>query len=100
VLPSLLEAMPTVAVEALAAGTPVISADHPGGEELHEIFGDDLRVVPKANVDRLAEAMDDAIDHPRRTHPATAGILATRFSPAAVEAAYWALYGQVMEGPT
>lgn len=97
VLPSLLEAMPTVAVEALAAGTPVISADHPGGQELHELFGDDLRVVPKANVDRLAEAMDDAIDHPRRTHPATAGILATRFSPAAVEAAYWALYGRVME---
>jgi hypothetical protein len=59
-------------------------------------------VVPKANVDRLAEAMDDAIDRPRRTHPATAGILATRFSPAAVEGAYWALYGQVAgtEGPT
>ena len=97
VLPSLLEAMPTVAVEALASGTPVISADHPGGQELHEIFGDDLRVVPKANVDRLTEAMDDAIDHPRRTHPATAGILATRFGPAAVEAAYWTLYGRVME---
>ncbi len=95
-LPSLLEAMPTVAVEALAAGTPVVSANHPGGLELHEMFGDDVRVVPTTNVDRLADALDDAIDHPRRTHPATASALATRFSPAAVEAAYWALYGQVV----
>ncbi len=31
VLPSLLEALPTVAVEALASGTPVVSADNPGG---------------------------------------------------------------------
>ena len=39
-LPSLLEALPTVAVEALASGTPVVSADHPGGVELHELFAD------------------------------------------------------------
>ena len=36
VLPSLLEALPTVAVEALASGTPVVSADNPGGLELAE----------------------------------------------------------------
>ena len=47
VLPSLLEALPTVAVEALGAGTPVLSADHPGGLELHELFGDDVRIVPE-----------------------------------------------------
>ena len=34
VLPSLLEALPTVAVEALASGTPVVSSDNPGGVEL------------------------------------------------------------------
>ena len=43
VLPSQLEALPTVAVEALACGTPVVSADHPGGVELHALFGDDVR---------------------------------------------------------
>ena len=47
VLPSLLEACPTVAVEALACGTPVISADNPGGVELGRLFGDDVAVVPR-----------------------------------------------------
>jgi len=96
VLPSLLEALPTVAVEALAAGTPVISADHPGGQELHEIFGDDLLVVPKANVDLLAAALSDALDQPRRTQPSTALRLHEQFSPAAVEAAYSAAYDRAL----
>ena len=39
VLPSKLEALPTVAVEALATGTPVLSTDNPGGLELHDLFG-------------------------------------------------------------
>ncbi len=91
-LPSLLEAMPTVAVEALAAGTPVISADHPGGQELHELFGDDVSVVPKANVGGLADALQHAVDHPRRTHAQTARILAEWYSPAVVERAYWDVY--------
>lgn len=92
VLPSLLEALPTVAVEALAAGTPVISADHPGGIELHEIFGDDVLVVPKTNVDGLTTALAEAIDLPRRVRPATYGLVHKHFSPAAVHQAYADLY--------
>jgi 1,2-diacylglycerol 3-alpha-glucosyltransferase len=95
VLPSLLEALPTVAVEALAAGTPVLSADHPGGQELHALFGDDVEVVPKQNVDLLAEALMARLRAPRRTRAGTAGIVRARFSPDAVREAYDAVYQRV-----
>ena len=62
VLPSLLEALPTVAVEALAAGTPVISADHPGGLELNELFGDDVSIVPRQNSEALADTTRGCVD--------------------------------------
>ena len=92
VLPSLLEALPTVAVEALAAGTPVISADHPGGLELREIFGDDVSVVPRQNAEALAERLEDALAAPRRTRPASAAIVRDRFSRQAVQTSYARLY--------
>jgi glycosyltransferase involved in cell wall biosynthesis len=91
-LPSLLEALPTVAVEALASGTPVISADHPGGVELHEIFGDDVLVVPKTNVDGLTRALGDAIGAPRRVRPETPPLVQRHFGPAAVHGRYERLY--------
>jgi glycosyltransferase involved in cell wall biosynthesis len=100
VLPSLLEALPTVAVEALAAGTPVISADHPGGLELHEIFGDDVSVVPRQNPEALADRLEDALTTPRRTRDTTAALVKDRFSPAAVERAYAGIYSAVLAGTT
>ena len=98
-LPSLLEALPTVAVEALASGTPVVSADHPGGEELHGLFEDDVAVVPKQDVKALAQALETHLDGPRRTRPATADIVARRFSPEAVIDAYHRLYEQACPTP-
>jgi glycosyltransferase involved in cell wall biosynthesis len=95
VLPSELEALPTVAVEALAAGTPVVSTDHPGGTELHALFGDDVQVVPRGDVEGLARLIADAVSNPRRTRPTTASIVRERFSPSAVRDAYERLYGQV-----
>jgi glycosyltransferase involved in cell wall biosynthesis len=95
VLPSLLEALPTVAVEALAAGTPVVSADHPGGVELHGLFGDDVRVVPRENVDALEREIDAALASSRRVAPATRRLVDERFSPAAIEAAYNAVYARI-----
>ena len=71
VLPSLLEALPTVAVEALASGTPVISSDNPGGVELHGVFGDDVAVVPKEQPAALAGAIAAALRQKRRTHRRT-----------------------------
>lgn len=92
VLPSLLEALPTVAVEALAAGTPVISADHPGGIELHDLFRDDLQVVPKTDVDRLADAIEAALAKPRRVSEKTLAIVGERFSASSVMTAYDGIY--------
>jgi glycosyltransferase involved in cell wall biosynthesis len=96
VLPSRLEALPTVAVEALASGTPVISADHPGGRELHAIFGDDVEVVPRQDVDRLAEALGAALQDPRRTRPRTLALVRERFSPEAVWQAYAEVYREAL----
>jgi len=91
-LPSLLEALPTVAVEALASGTPVVSADHPGGVELHALFGDDVRVVPKGDVDSLARALAEAIATPRRVTPLTPDLVRTHFGADAIHRAYDRLY--------
>jgi glycosyltransferase involved in cell wall biosynthesis len=95
-LPSLLEALPTVAVEALACGTPVVSADHPGGVELHAIFGDDVQVVPKADATRLAEALEAAIAAPRRAREASLRLVESTFRRAAVDAAYVNVYQRVL----
>ena len=93
-LPSLLEALPTVAVEALASGTPVVSADHPGGVELHDIFGDDVAVVPKQDSASLARAIDTVLASGRRTRPSTQNTLTQLFRPDAIAAQYEALYQQ------
>jgi glycosyltransferase involved in cell wall biosynthesis len=98
VLPSLLEALPTVAVEALASGTPVVSADHPGGLELHELFGDDVLIVPRGNVDLLAGAIDEALREPRRVAARTLDLVAAQFRRNAVQAAYDAVYARVLPG--
>ena len=92
VLPSRLEALPTVAVEALASGTPVISADHPGGVELHGLFGDDVTVVPRERVGPLTEALTRFLERPRRTLPETTSRLERTFRPPAVMAAFDRVY--------
>ena len=95
VLPSLLEALPTVAVEALASGTRVISSDNPGGVELHGVFGDDVEVVPKEQAAPLARAITAALAQKRRTRPATCTIVEERFRADAVARQYWKVYADV-----
>jgi glycosyltransferase involved in cell wall biosynthesis len=98
VLPSLLEALPTVAVEALAAGTPVLSSDNPGGLELHELFGPDVTIVPRENPMALASAISHFLRNKRRTLPSTRETVAREFGPDAVRARYWEIYDEVTRG--
>jgi glycosyltransferase involved in cell wall biosynthesis len=97
VLPSLLEALPTVAVEALASGTPVVSSDNPGGVELHGVFGDDVRVVPREDTAALAAAIAARLAAADRTSPRTRALIEERFRPAAVAARYFDLYTRVRD---
>jgi glycosyltransferase involved in cell wall biosynthesis len=92
VLSSVLEATPTVALEALACGTPVVSTDNPGGVELHAVFGQDVAVVPRQDPAALARAVAAFLAAPRRTAPETAARLEERFRLAGVVERYLALY--------
>ena len=70
-LPSLLEAAPTVALEALACGTPVLSADNPGGLELNGLFNHDVMIVPREDAGAMARAANAFLGNTRRTSAAT-----------------------------
>jgi glycosyltransferase involved in cell wall biosynthesis len=96
VLPSKLEATPTVALEALACGTPVLSADNPGGLELNGIFGDDVGLVPVGDAAALAEGLLRFLDAPRRTRPETSRVLAARFRLDGVVERHLELYREAL----
>jgi glycosyltransferase involved in cell wall biosynthesis len=95
VLPSLLEALPTVAVEALASGTPVLSSDNPGGLELNGIFGPDVSIVPRDQPMPLAAAVVHFLENKRRTLPGTRAALEREFSTVAIADRYWSIYSQI-----
>jgi glycosyltransferase involved in cell wall biosynthesis len=96
VLSSALEATPTVVLEALACGTPVVSTDNPGGVELQALFGDDLKLVPRGDPAALAAAVVTFLEEPRRARLTTATLLAERFSVSGVADRYEALYREAL----
>ncbi len=65
VLSSDVEGLPTVILEAICLGTAVVATDCPGG--IREIIArDSPSLVPLDDIDALAAAIDDAVDHPEK----------------------------------
>jgi glycosyltransferase involved in cell wall biosynthesis len=98
VLPSKLEALPTVAVEALATGTPVLSTDNPGGLELHDVFGRDVAIVPREQPIALGQAISRFLEDKQRTSAATREIIERDFRASAIASRYRDLYTQALAG--
>lgn len=97
VLSSVLEATPTVALEALASGTPVVSTDNPGGVELQRLFGDDVSVVPRRDPEALAAAILRFLDAPRRASARSLRVVEERFRLRSVATAYLELYREALQ---
>ncbi len=95
VVPSLAESLPYIALEAIAAGKPLIATDVGG---MKEIFGPDAEsLLPAGDTAALQRAMQTFLDAPEQAHAATAdrrAFVEAHFSVErmtdAIEAAYLA----------
>jgi glycosyltransferase involved in cell wall biosynthesis len=98
VLPSLWEGMPNAVLEAMAARRAVVGTAVEGTEDL-VIPGQTGWLVPPRDSAALAQALDEAADHPDRCHrygEAARSRVEQEFSIAAVVAAYERLWAAVL----
>ena len=98
VLPSKLEAFPTVAAEALASGLRVVSADHPGGIELQGLFPEDVDLVPKEQSGPLALAIVEALSRESSSSAKTRERIERELRPKAAIETYLAIYRSAIHG--
>jgi glycosyltransferase involved in cell wall biosynthesis len=96
VLPSLWEGLPTVVLECMAAGVPVIASDIPGTRELISpgITG---WLFPPRQPQRLAETIAYVLDHPLEVRQVTqaAAVQLERFALDRAVDAYQMLYQEL-----
>jgi len=98
VLPSRLEAFPTVAAEALASGLRVVSADHPGGIELRGLFPEDVELVAKERSGPLAQAILAALSRGSSSSAKTRERIERELRPKAAVATYLEIYRKAIHG--
>ncbi len=98
VLPSRLEAFPTVAAEALASGLRVVSADHPGGIELQGLFPEDVDLVPREQSGPLARAILEALSRGSSSSAKTRERVERELRPKAAVATYLEIYRRALHG--
>jgi glycosyltransferase involved in cell wall biosynthesis len=85
-LPSRTDCFPSVQVEALLSGTPVVATDIPGAREVVQVTGMGRLVAPR-NPAALAEGLLDALEHPD-AYRRPAEQIRRIFDPAASVSAY------------
>tara|TARA_B100000029_G_scaffold368041_1_gene361510 strand:- start:627 stop:1457 length:831 start_codon:yes stop_codon:yes gene_type:complete len=98
VLPSRLESWGTVMLEALACGTPVVTTETAGGQEVARLFPEDVRVTAVDSPDDLAAVVAFELGACRRVSRNVHPRLQTRFSIEACARNYHAIYRQVLAG--
>jgi glycosyltransferase involved in cell wall biosynthesis len=96
VLPSHVESWGTVMLESMACGTPVVATDTVGGNEVRENFPDDVTLVPRADHDRLADAVVRALTPQRRVSDAAMLRVARDFTVAACAMQYLEVYRKAL----
>lgn len=96
VLPSDLESWGTVMLEALGAGTPVVTTDTAGGVEVRGYFPEDVTLAERGNAEALATAVCGVLAQRRRVTAAAEQRLRAEFDVAHTAERYFAVYNQAL----
>ena len=76
----------------VTCGLRIVSADHPGGVELCELFPEDVRIVPREQIEPLAKVIRTELERAARSSEATRARIEKELRPATAIRAYLDLY--------